>query len=60
MKPLPLSILSALVLALGCLGLRQLHGRRHPSSTPITIMVVPADLKWADVPSLPRLVRKLP
>ena len=57
MKPLPLTILSTLVLALGALGPTAAWAQ-NPSHTD-HIMVVPADLKWADVPSL-QLVRKLP
>ena len=51
MKPLPLTILSTLVLALGALGPTAAWAQ-DPSHTD-HIMVVPADLKWADVPSLP-------
>ena len=51
MKPLPLTILSTFVLALGALGPTAAWAQ-DPSHAD-HIMVVPADLKWADVPSLP-------
>ena len=50
MKHLPLSILSTLVLALATLGPTAVWAQ-GPSHTD-HIMVVPADLKWADVPLL--------
>ena len=51
MKPLPLTILSTLVLALGVLGRTTTWAQ--DSSHADHIMVLPVDLKWADVPSLP-------